>query len=146
MSASVGDIREATSDEDILALFPLACELRPHLADADLFLKQVRRQAGEGYRIAWARGPEGEALGFTGFRLMETLAWGRCLYVDDLVVTEARRAAGIGSNLVDWVVYTARAAGCQEVHLDSGTHRVGAHAFYHARGMAVRAFHFSRTL
>jgi hypothetical protein len=41
---------------------------------------------------------------------------------------------------------TARTQGCAQFHLDSGTHRLGAHRFYHRLKLAITSFHFQKTL
>jgi hypothetical protein len=44
--------------------------------------------------------------------------------------------------MLDWLIATARAQGCQTFSLDSGTHRHDAHAFYFRERMRVSSFHF----
>ena len=81
-----------------------------------------------------------------GFRLLENLAWGRFLYVDDLVTDAAHRSQGHGDALMNWLMAHARAAGCAELHLDSGVERFGAHRFYLARRMDITSHHFAMKL
>jgi GNAT superfamily N-acetyltransferase len=81
-----------------------------------------------------------------GFRVMEMLATGRTLYVDDLVTDEARRSRGYGKAMMDWLEAYAREAGCETFSLDSGTHRQEAHAFYFREGLRVTSFHFAKKL
>jgi GNAT superfamily N-acetyltransferase len=76
----------------------------------------------------------------------EFLAWGRVLYVDDLVTRESARGRGYGTVLMDWLAARARELGCAQLHLDSGTQRLAAHKLYHRVGMSISAFHFSRDL
>ena len=38
-----------------------------------------------------------------GFRVAECLAWGRFLYVDDLVTVGSARFRGCGQRLLDWL-------------------------------------------
>lgn len=134
----------ATSDAQIAVCFPIMAQLRPQLAQGD-FVSRVRRQQQEGYLLA-ALQVEGSAVAVAGFRLLESLAWGRILYVDDLVTDAARRSQGHGEALMDWLIAHARAAGCDEVHLDSGVQRFGAHRFYLARRMDITCHHFALKL
>lgn len=134
----------ATSGAQIAACFPVMAQLRPQLAQGD-FVSRVRRQQQEGYLLA-ALQVEGSAVAVAGFRLLESLAWGRILYVDDLVTDAARRSQGHGEALMDWLIAHARAAGCDEVHLDSGVQRFGAHRFYLARRMDITCHHFALKL
>ena len=77
---------------------------------------------------------------------MENLAWGRFLYVDDLVTDEAWSSHGVGAALLDFLVNIARESGCAELHLDSGVQRFGAHRFYLAQRMDITSHHFSMKL
>lgn len=83
-----------------------------------------------------------------GFRIVECLAWGRTLYVDDLVTMAAHRGRGHGRALLDWLGEEAARLECDELHLDSGVgpHRVDAHRLYMNAGLAVFSLHFSRRL
>lgn len=126
------------------ACWPVMRQLRPHLDEA-AFLDQVLRQKTScGYRIACASNSAQAApvRGCAGFRITEFLAWGRTLYVDDLVTDEAHRGQGVGGVLMDWLVAEARSAGCAQLHLDSGVQRYGAHRFYLTHGMDITSHHF----
>ncbi len=56
------------------------------------------------------------------------------------------RSTGVGHALVAHLETHARAAGCHELNLDSGTHRTGAHRFYLRERFDIVAFHFTRLL
>jgi GNAT superfamily N-acetyltransferase len=137
-------IREAESDELVLRCFSVMHELRPHVGRED-FLARIRRQMAGGYRIAFLE-MDGEVRAVAGFRFAEMLAWGKTMYVDDLVTAEASRGTGCGSRLFDWLVEKARAHGCEEFHLDSGVHRFAAHRFYLHKGMDITSHHFAMKL
>jgi GNAT superfamily N-acetyltransferase len=81
-----------------------------------------------------------------GFRIAEFLAWGRILYVDDLVTASAQRSRGHGQALFDWLVARARANGCAQLHLDSGVQRFDAHRFYLRQRMSITSHHFALQL
>jgi len=89
---------------------------------------------------------EGAIRSVAGFRIQEMLAWGRVLYVDDLVTADVDRSSGYGGQLFDWIVEHARANGCDQLHLDSGVQRFAAHRFYLCRRMEISAHHFSLKL
>ncbi len=88
----------------------------------------------------------GAVTAVAGFRVMEMLATGRTLYVDDLVTDEAKRSLGYGNAMLDWLQEYARKAGCETFSLDSGTQRQEAHAFYFRERMRVTSFHFAKKL
>ena len=74
--------------------------------------------------------------------IVEMLAHGRFLYVDDLVTLDAERSKGHGDALIDWLEAEARREGCRNLQLDSGTQRTAAHRFYFRKRMVVNSFHF----
>lgn len=135
------EISEADSKTDIGRCHPVMVQLRPHLSLAD-FVSRVLRQTKEGYRLLHAE-IAGNVVGVAGCRVMETLAWGRILYVDDLVTDEAWRSQRVGSTLLGALVSLARDRECRELHLDSGVQRFGAHRFYLAHRMDITSHHFA---
>lgn len=134
----------ATTDAEITACYPAMRELRPHIAE-DQFLSRVRGQERAGYRLAYIREPTG-VVAVAGFRVGENLAWGRYLYVDDLVTFPAHRSNGYGAKLLSWLKEQAAKEGCEQVHLDSGIQRKEAHRFYEREGMTMASFHFVETI
>lgn len=134
----------AYTEADTRACFPVMRELRPHLSEA-AFLEQVQRQSERGYRLASAT-VDGAVVGVAGFRLSEALAWGRYLYVDDLVTSAEHRSRGIGKALLEWLRRYAREHDCIQLHLDSGTQRTDAHRFYKREGMELSSYHFQERL
>ena len=91
---------------------------------------------------------EEDAAGVAGFRLAENLAWGRHLYVDDLVTRADRRGRGHGGALMRWLGVEACRRGCDELHLDSGVDadRQDAHRLYFNSGLRIASYHFQRPL
>jgi len=134
----------AQSRKEILRCYPVMAQLRPHLSESD-FLERVERQVSESYRLAFVE-DAGRVVSVAGFRLMNSLAWSKFLYVDDLVTDERERSKGYGEQLLDWLIEHARANGCEQFHLDSGVQRFGAHRFYLRTGMDITCHHFGMKL
>jgi GNAT superfamily N-acetyltransferase len=134
----------ASTDAKISRCFPVMQWLRPHLEAAE-FVERVQRQLQEGYQLAYLE-DGGKIRSVAGFRIQEMLAWGKILYVDDLVTSDTDRSRGYGGQLFDWLVEHARANGCKELHLDSGVQRFAAHRFYLRRRMDISSHHFSLKL
>jgi GNAT superfamily N-acetyltransferase len=141
MSATV---REARSDAEIERCHPVMHQLRGHVP-LEGFVARVRRQAGQGYRLAYVE-DAGRVVAVAGFYVRENLPDGHHVHVDDLVTDEACRSAGHGARLVAWLEDLARAAGCQALTLESGVQRFAAHRFYLRQRMEIRAHHFVRSL
>jgi GNAT superfamily N-acetyltransferase len=102
---------------------------------------QVRRQQAAGYFLAYCEA-EGEMRSVAGFRYSENLAYGRFMYVDDLVTRSEDRSKGFGKLLFDWLIAAARAHGCALIALDSGVQRFNAHRFYLINKMNIVSHHF----
>lgn len=132
----------ATSPFDIERCFPVMRQLRPHLS-MEGFAGQVKRQMDfAGYRLVLCEA-DGAVMAAAGYRISEFLAWGKTLYVDDLITDESARGRGFGGILMDWLVGKAGESGCAEVHLDSGVHRFDAHRLYLNKRMNITAHHFA---
>jgi GNAT superfamily N-acetyltransferase len=138
-------VRVARTEEEWLRCFPVLAELRPHL-QRDAFVERVRRQEREGgYHMAFVE-DGGEIKSVAGYRFSENLAWGTFLYVDDLVTSAQDRSRGYGEQLFEWLVERAREKDCDELHLDSGVQRFGAHRFYLAQRLDLTSHHFALKL
>jgi GNAT superfamily N-acetyltransferase len=134
----------ATEDHEIQSCYPVMAELRPHVPPGE-FLLRVKRQAEiAGYKLAYLI--SGEVKAVAGFRISECLAWGKFLYVDDLVSGSDERSKGFGGALFDWLVEYAKREGCDQFHLDSGVQRFAAHRFYLDKRMMIEAHHFGLKL
>src|SRR5215208_4750603 len=121
-------ISHAETQEAVERCYPVMAQLRPHL-NAEEFVEQTMRQMSDGYALLFAA-VNGAVAGVAGYRILENLAWGRFLYVDDLVTDEAWRSNGVGGALLDFLTAAARENECRELHLDSGVQRFRAHRFY----------------
>jgi len=136
-------IKIAESDPELEALSGVLLELRPAFSKESL-VEQIKAQRRDGYRIAYVES-SGEVLCAAGFVIGTKLAWGKHLYVDDLVTAERHRSTGAGARMMDWLKAHARANGCKQLHLDSGVQRFGAHRFYLREGFNIGSHHFSIT-
>lgn len=137
-------IRVADADREIDDCFRVMVQLRPHLVRSE-FVTRVRRQMADGYRLAYLL-EETAVCAVAGYRVSENLAWGKFLYVDDLVTDAAQRSRGCGKALLAWLKDEAQRSGCLQIDLDSGTQRKDAHRFYRREGMDLASYHFHRKL
>ncbi|MER8034654.1 N-acetyltransferase family protein [Streptomyces hydrogenans] len=126
-------------------LLPVLVELRPHLTP-ELFRDVYARGHAQGLHFTAAYGDDGRCAGVAGWRFVHNTSSLSKLYVDDLVTASAVRSTGVGHALIAHLEGRARAAGCHELNLDSGTHRTGAHRFYLRERFDIAAFHFVRPL
>ena len=141
------NVKIATTDADIARVFPVMHELRPHITDAADFVARVQRQrqTERGWQLLYIE-HEGVPVAAASFRIFEHLAWGKVLYVDDLICAESQRGKGFADSLMAWMQMRAREEGCAAMHLDSGVQRVRAHHFYFRQGLSISSFHFAKKL
>ena len=121
-------------DVEIVAAFSVVHQLRTHLTQ-DEFVSRVRRQAMRGYSLTGAF--LGDVLvGVMGAREVETLARGRHLHVDDLVVDVPSRSKGTGRALLKFAEEYARREKLTAIFLDSRTEVI---PFYEKLGYSAHA-------
>ena len=138
-------VLRAETPGQVARCFAVMRVLRTELAAVEPFVEQVIRQQAQGYQLALLE-VDGEVRAVAGFRISENLAWGRFLYVDDLVTRSVDRSLGRGRMIFDWLIAEARAAGCGQLHLDSGVQRFDAHRFYLMQRMHISSHHFALKL
>ena len=137
-------VQELSSEETEAAYLAMS-ELRPHFSSAGQFVRQVNEiQRPEGYRLvgSFDDGVD-HAVGAAGFRTGHNLVSGPYLYVDDLVTLPNFRGRGHADALMRWLFQEARRLECDQLELDSATHRHDAHRFYLKHNLVISAFHFS---
>ena len=136
----------ARTDAEIRRCHDVMRQLRPHHDDPEAFVARIKLQQREGYVLA-SLAEDGAVRAVAGYRIGNNLAWGKYLYVDDLVTDTTKRSHGHGKKMLDWLFAQAREDGCDELHLDSGVQRVAAHRFYlRDGGMAITSHHFQASL
>jgi GNAT superfamily N-acetyltransferase len=131
----------AETDDQIMRCFPLMKVLRPHLEETK-FLAAVRQQQTQGYHLLFVES-DGTVKSAAGYRIQAFLAWGKCLYIDDLITLPGATRQGLAGQLLDWLIDHARAEECDSVHLDSGYQRHHAHRLYLNKGFTLNCHHFA---
>lgn len=137
-------IHTAKTPAEIQTCFSVMVQLRPHLSEQE-FIDRVNLQMESGYRLTYLKDND-LVVAVAGYRISHCLAWGRFLYVDDLITDETKRSKGYGKQLLDWLREHARQQGCAQLHLDSGIQRLDAHRFYEREGMTNMSHHYSLVL
>ncbi len=137
------NVKLAESDSDLEKIAPVLLELRGTF-DRKTLIAQIKQQREAGYQVAYVES-DGEVLCVAGFVVGMKLAWGKHIYVDDLVTAAAHRSRGAGALMISWLETHARRIGCNQLHLDSGVQRFDAHRFYLRERFNIGSHHFSIT-
>lgn len=135
------EIRLAESAAELERIAPVLLQLRTNF-DRQSLLAQIRVQQRAGYQIAYAESG-GEVLCVAGFVVSSKLAWGKNIYIDDLVTDANHRSSGAGKCMMDWLKSYAKEKGCEQLHLDSGVQRCAAHRFYLRERFEISSHHFA---
>ncbi len=131
------------SDQELSAIAHVMLQLRPNYT-VDSLIDQIKKQQKAGYQLAYVKSDE-KVLCVAGFVVSEKLAWGKHIYIDDLVSDEKHRSTGAGSFLLNWFKSYCVEIGCKQLHLDSGVQRFPAHRFYLRERFDIASHHFSIT-
>lgn len=135
------EVKLANSETDFQSIAVVMQQLRTQFP-VGYIKKQMIEQMQNGYQIAYIE-KEGEVLCIAGFVFGQKLAWGKHIYVDDLVTNENIRSESAGSAMVKWLKTYAKQNGCQQLHLDAGVQRYMTHKFYLREGFIIASHHFS---
>ncbi len=136
------EIQMATNNAQIRSCYKVMRQLRPHLTEEQAFVEQVQRQLAAGYHLVYCQDRD-EVKALAGFRFLEFFAWGKVLYIDDLVTDFASRKNGYGRKLLKWVIERGRTTKCDQIHLDSGHQRHDAHKLYLNHEFKIIDHHFA---
>jgi len=132
-------IFKAIEDDEILSCFELMGLLRKEIK-AESFIFKIKEQMKEGYELFYLI-KNAHICSLAGARVSNNLAWGKHLYVLDLVSDE--RSLGYGKEMLNYLKDYAKAEACDEIHLDSGVQRFQAHKFYLREDFKIASHHFA---
>lgn len=116
-------------EHEFLSAYDVMKQLRTHLSSEE-FCERCQRQCALGYELIGAF-LQGQIVGVLGMRPVQTLSRGMHLHIDDFIVDENYRGAGIGRDLLQFVEEDARARQFTGIFLDS---RAEAESFYEHLG------------
>ncbi|MBJ7554357.1 GNAT family N-acetyltransferase [Marinomonas spartinae] len=135
------EVQYLEKNSDYASVLEVLLQLRTTY-NVDSLSAQIDKQQSNGYQVVYVKSSEG-VLAVAGFSVGEKLAWGKHIYIEDLVTNTEFRSRGVGKFLMDWFKSYALEKGCGQIHLDSGVQRFPAHKFYLREGFNIASHHFS---
>ena len=135
------EVAIAKTENELNQIAEILVELRTAYTTERL-VNQIKRQQEKGYQIAYIDSG-GSVMCVAGFIISEKLAWGKHIYVDDLVTATKNRSSNYGKKMIQWLINYAIDNDCGQIHLDSGVQRFSAHRFYLREGFSITSHHFS---
>lgn len=137
------EVRLLQPGDELKAVAFVLWQLRPQF-DFKGLVTRIKIQQKNGYKLACVVS-DGKVVCVAGFVTGYKLAWGKHIYIDDLVTHEKHRSTGVGKFLMEWFKSYARENGYEEIHLDSSVLRFPSHKFYLGSGFHIASHHFSIT-
>ncbi len=121
------------SPDDHIAAYEIMRHLRPHhsLATFENFVRLQKRDYGYTLTGGFI---DGTLAGVMGWRWLHTLARGRHIHIDDLVVAPEQRGHHIGVALLDHIEARSITGGGTSLNLDARADAIG---FYERSGFIV---------
>jgi GNAT superfamily N-acetyltransferase len=125
-------IREARSDADYHTAYPLILQLFPHL-DMQTYAHRVFVARATGYRMFVGQ-VEDDVVGVIGIISNHNIHDGFVTYIEHVVVGEAHRGMGYGSQLIRFAEERALEEGCKLIELDTDLGNDKARKLYEKSG------------
>lgn len=139
------NIKNITLKDDIAKCYDVYKELRPYLNSSDELVERISAQFNENFRLL-AIEDDNLVVACCGFREMNTLAWGKIIYIDDLATHSFYRRRGYANKLLDYVILYAKKNSFVQIHLDTGFQRYTAHKLYLNNGFIIDCHHMQLKL
>lgn len=137
------EVRLLQSEDELKAVAVVLLQLRPQF-DLNGLVTRIKMQQKNGYKLAYVVS-DGKVVCAAGFVAGYKLAWGKHIYMDDLVTHKKYRSSGAGKCLMEWFKSYAKENGYDQIHLDSSVKRFRSHKFYHKNDFNIASHHFSIT-
>lgn len=142
MSYNIQIIRDPSAMQETFALVKL---LTPDITP-ESYQNMLYEMVQSGYFQILVRDEENKLIAVSGIWIATKIYSGKYLEMDNVVVDEHYRSAGIGKLLVDFVEDLAKKENCQTIMLDAYLENTKAHEFYLRKGFIKRGFHFIKKL
>jgi ribosomal protein S18 acetylase RimI-like enzyme len=138
-------VKVMKSKDEILLTFSTVNQLRQQKSEEEYLEKVIQLQECFNYTLVSVI-DNNEVKAIAGYKILQSLAWGKYLYVDDFVTDINSRRKGYASILWEWLINQAKLSNCDQFHLDSAVHRFDAHRFYLKGRMDISCHHFQMSL
>lgn len=137
-------IREARSDEDYHAAFPLIRQLFPHL-DMQTYARRVFVARATGYRMFVAEIGV-KVIGVIGIIPNHNIHDGFVTYIEHVVVDKEYRGQGYGGQLIQFAEQRAREEGCHLIELDTDIGNENVNEMYEHNGYKQSGYYFYKDI
>lgn len=144
MTDTILKIREARSDRDYHAAYPLISQLFPWL-DMQTYSQRVFVARATGYRMFIGE-IDDEAIGVIGIIHNHNIHDGFVTYIEHVVIDEDHRGQGYGAALIEFAEARAVEEGCYLIELDTDNGNEKAEQLYQRNGYVQSGKYFHKDL
>lgn len=137
-------IREARSDADYHAAYPLVLQLFPHL-DMQTYARRAFVARATGYRMFLGE-VQDDIVGVIGIIPNHNIHDGFVTYIEHVVVGREHRGKGYGSQLIRFVEDRALEEGCKLIELDTDIGHSRAEHLYEKSGFKQSGRYYYKKL
>jgi GNAT superfamily N-acetyltransferase len=122
-------------------LYNLISELYLHINNQDIFTADFTSICNKsGYKVI-GKYVNNKLVAILGYRMLYKFAFGKYIYIDDLITLHEYRSRGYGYQLIKWIKIESKKAGYNQIHLDMNINNHLALKFYLNNGFQARAHH-----
>ncbi|HYG51449.1 MAG TPA: GNAT family N-acetyltransferase [Flavobacteriales bacterium] len=125
--------------------YGLIKQLSPNVTH-EAYTQYIADMVKSGYFQVIARNEEKKAVAVSGIWIATKIYSGKYMEMDNVVVDQACRNAGLGKQLYDYCLNLAKENGCAVIMLDAYLENERAHKFYLDKGFIKRGYHFLKWL
>ncbi len=131
--------------EDILIIIPLLKKLGSENVSEALLKERSLEMAQQNYKCVGIYDGD-KLMGICGMWFQTRHYSGKSLEVDHVVIDEAYRNQGIGSQLMEFVYDYAKKKTCNWIELNTYVSNFPSHKFYYNQGFVAKGYHFVKPL
>lgn len=95
-----------------------------------------------GYKVI-GKYVDNKLVAILGYRLLYKFAFGKYIYIDDLVTLPEYRSKGYGHQLIEWIKGESKRTDCNQIHLDINVSNYLGLKFYLNNGFQAKAYHLA---
>ena len=144
MKANPFEIQKIISLESMMKSFSLINKLTPSLTKIQ-YRNYLQEMIPHNYFQVVATRNE-EIIAVSGYWIGTKIYCGKYLEIDNFIVNDEYRSAGLGAEMILWLTKEADFHECKLLMLDVYVENFKAHKFYYNQGFIARGYHFLKSL
>lgn len=133
------------SPAEMPSMLPLLQQVNAELTELR-FADMLKDMLKSNYRCLGAFDKQKHLVGICGFWLFPRIWCGYQMDLDNFVIDQSLRSAGLGTRMMAWLEALAKEMDVDTIVLDSYSSSHNAHRFYMRHGYIIKGYHFIKPL